>query len=381
MAEAFSITTASGTIELDANRQGGASFSVTDVSDHPIRARADVVAEAVAAEAATARAGRTPPQAPPAPPPGAGWFAIAGQAERSFPVGGTEVYEVEVTVPAGAAPPPGAPARSYRFRLDVLGTDNPDEDQAQGQWVEFAVMPEPAAPRPFPWLWLILAAAALVVVIGVVVAVVVLTQRHGTLSATPTTVNFGTVAVSATATQAVTVKNTGSAGTTVNAAVSGSTDFKLATATCSGQNLDPNATCVINVTFTPAAKGSVTGSLQITGNHATTTTVALTGTGGGPLATASPTPFTLVLSKEDDTAIWRGSTTITNSGTTPLHVTSASVSVPATVQDGCLGQAVAPSQHCTITVTVSVAAFQVAPSGTLLVSSDATGSPLQVPFT
>jgi hypothetical protein len=381
MAEAFSITTASGTIELDANRQGNASFSVTDVSGRAIRARANVVAEAVAAEEVTAGAGRTPLPTPPAPPPGGGWFAIAGDAERSFPLGGTEVYQVEVTVPATAAPPAGAPPRRYRFRLDVLGSDNPDEDQAQGQWVEFAVMPEPVPPRPFPWLWIIVAAAALVVVIGVVVAVVVLTHRQGTLSPTPTTVNFGTVALSTTTTQEVTVKNTGSVGTAVNAAVSGSTDFQVTTAACLGQNLAPGATCVIRVTFTPAAKGSVTGSLRVTANHAATTTVALTGSGGAPLATASPTPFTLVLAKQGDTSIWRGTTTITNSGTTALHVTSTSVSVPANVQNGCLGQAVAPNQHCTITVTLLVAAFPIAPSGTLLVNSDATGGPLQVPFT
>ena len=87
MAEAFSITTASGTIELDANRQGNASFSVTDVSGRAIRARANVVAEAVAAQV-TAGATRRPLPAPTAPPPGGGWFAIAGEAERSFPTAG-----------------------------------------------------------------------------------------------------------------------------------------------------------------------------------------------------------------------------------------------------------------------------------------------------
>jgi Abnormal spindle-like microcephaly-assoc'd, ASPM-SPD-2-Hydin len=388
MGDAFSITTASGTIELDANRKGSASFSVTNVSGQALRARADVVAEAVAAESLVAEpagAGvrESAPRPPAAPPPAAGWFVIAGEAERSFPTGGTEVYRVDVTVPAGAAPPPDAAPYAYRFRLDVLGTDNPDEDQAQGQWVQFTVSPQPVPPRRIPWLWILVAAAvALVVVVAVIVAVV-LTHRQGTLSATPGTVNFGIVPVSTVATQAVTVKDTGPVGTTVTATITGAdaADFSVQSAACLGHTLNPNATCVFNVAFKPTGKGNIVGSLQISGDHAATEVIALTGTGGQAIATASPFTLTPLGSL---IVIWRGTATITNTGDTPLHVTSAAVTTNGIamviVVDGCLGQAVAPQQQCTVSLQ-SVAVFQgPAPSGNLTITSDATVSPLPIPF-
>lgn len=395
MANAFSITTVSGTVELDANRQGSASFSVSNVSGQPIRARADVVAEAVAAQAvapepvgAGAReAPRESHQAPaaPPPPPADSWFTIEGAAERSFQVGGTEVYRVDVAVPAAAAPPPDAAPRQYRFRLDVLGTDNPDEEQAQGQWVEFTVNPQAAPPRRIPWLWIIVAAAAVVVIAAGIVTAVILTHRQGTLTPSANTVNFGTVRVGQPATQQITVKNTGAVGTTVNAKISGANaaDFSVATSACLGHTLNPNATCVFNVTFTPPATGSDVGSLEITGNHAAASTVALTGTGGAPIAVASPTPLTLVPLKQGDFLFLRGTVTITNSGNTPLHVTSTSMTssgsafLPA-VSNGCTGQTVAPNQHCSITVSI-LAGFGT-PTGTLTVSSDATDNPLVIQF-
>lgn len=389
MADAFSITTASGTIELDASRHGSASFSVTNVSGRAIRARAEVVAEGVAADLVAVGAGSTAGDATAPPSPAAAWFAIAGEAERSFPIGGTEVYRVDVTVPATAAPPPTAPPRKYRFRLDVLGTADPDEDQAQGQWVGFTVSPQPASARKVPWLWVIVAAAAVVILAAAGVTAWVLTHRQSTLTPSASTVNFGAVAVSGTATQAVTVKNTGPVGTTVNATVSGANaaDFSVGQAACLGHTLSPKASCVIQVAFKPAKLGNDVAALQITGDHAASKTVALTGTGGAPTATASP--FNLTFFLNDSGRNWSGTTTVTNTGNTPLQVTSASVSLstaPAgpfnVVVGNFCSHPVAPNQSCIITVTIKVSNLvsgsSPPPTGTLTITSDA--PPLRVHF-
>ena len=77
--------------------------------------------------------------------------------------------------------------------------------------------------------------------------------------------------------QAVTLKNTGAAALSV-AGIAAGGDFAQ-TNNC-GSSLAVNATCTINVTFTPMAEGSRTGAITLTDNSADSPqSVALTGTG------------------------------------------------------------------------------------------------------
>src|SRR5438105_4091155 len=225
MAETFNVTTASGSIDLDTHRQGTADFSVTNVSGRPLRGRAAPFPDA---------------------PAQAGWFTIADGAERDFPVGGTVQYVVGVAAPLSA--PPG----SYRFRLDVLGTDNPDEEQAHGQWVAFQVVAAPPPPpRKIPWPWIIAAAAAVLVLAAIGVTAFVLTHRQGTIAPSASAVSFGTVAVGAPASRAVTVQNTGPSATAVTATVPGPPGpFSVLDDGCHrAGRVQPNGTCVVKVQF------------------------------------------------------------------------------------------------------------------------------------
>jgi hypothetical protein len=114
-ASAFAITTTAGTVPLDPTRRtGAASFTVSNLTGRALRARARVVATAPAAD----------------------WLTLDGDAERAYPVNGTQQYGVRI------AAPPTASSGSYLFRLDVAGVDNPDEEYARGPSVGF-VVPEP----------------------------------------------------------------------------------------------------------------------------------------------------------------------------------------------------------------------------------------------
>lgn len=127
MATAFVITTATNTVLLGSDRTGTASFTVTNQTGRPVRARSTLVA---------------------IDPTQAGWLNLGGTAERDYPIGGTEQITVSVAVP------PEATGGRYPFRLDVVSVVLPDEDWAQGPVVAFEVpatpVPPPVIPTPPP---------------------------------------------------------------------------------------------------------------------------------------------------------------------------------------------------------------------------------------
>ena len=122
-----------------------------------------------------------------------------------------------------------------------------------------------------------------------------------TLSASPSSLTFGSQTVgTASATQAVTVTNTGTAAATVSG-VAATGDFSQ-TNTC-GSSIAAGASCTVTVKFTPTAAGTRTGSVSVTSNATNSPlTVALTGTGasaGTATLTASPTSLTFASTNVD----------------------------------------------------------------------------------
>jgi len=127
--------------------EGAVSFAVTNTSGRALRGEASVIASA----------------------PAAAWLSVDGEAQRDFPIGGTQQYLVKIAVPANA------PAGQYTFHLMERGIKDPDEDYAQSADIAFVVQaPPPVAEKPaFPW-WIIAAAVAVVLVIGGIVAFLLL---------------------------------------------------------------------------------------------------------------------------------------------------------------------------------------------------------------
>jgi hypothetical protein len=98
------------------------------------------------------------------------------------------------------------------------------------------------------------------------------------LSANPGSVSFPATVVGGTATQAVSVTNSG----TTSASVSGVTASGDFSQTNNCGSLGVGASCTVTVTFRPTASGTRTGSVTITSNaNNSPTTIALTGSGIG----------------------------------------------------------------------------------------------------
>ncbi len=114
-----------------------------------------------------------------------------------------------------------------------------------------------------------------------------LTGTGTSVSLIPSTLTFtGTPVGTPSSPQGVTLNNTGSLIILVAISITtGSSTFSEAN-NC-GPSVAPSGTCTINVTFTPAATGTVNGTLTVTYNYlgvagaGTNLTVALTGTSSG----------------------------------------------------------------------------------------------------
>jgi PASTA domain len=124
-------------LTLAADRSGTTTFTVTNLTGRPVRAR--LLPKGVGA---TDQA----------------WLSVVGEAERPLAVAGTLSVDMTVTVL------PTTAAGTYTARLDVAAEDA--TETVAGQTVSFKV-PEPEKPKGAPvWLFILIAVVALALIAG-----------------------------------------------------------------------------------------------------------------------------------------------------------------------------------------------------------------------
>jgi sugar lactone lactonase YvrE len=168
-----------------------------------------------------------------------------------------------------------------------------------------------------------------------------------------TSIAFGNQALATTsAPQTVTLTNTGAVALNVSD-ISASGDFSQ-TNNCGG-SVAAGSSCTINVTFSPTATGSLTGTLTITDNTiglaGSTQSVDLTGTGTAPVASVSPPSLTFGDQNLGTTSASLP-VTLSNTGNAALTITSIAPGANFSESDNCAGS-VAAGGSCTINVTFS----------------------------
>jgi FtsP/CotA-like multicopper oxidase with cupredoxin domain len=171
----------------------------------------------------------------------------------------------------------------------------------------------------------------------------------------PTALVFGDQLVGTnSAVRTVALTNNGTATVTINSVTFSVADFSRNGGTCTGTLL-VGRTCTINVRFRPTATGPRAGQLVITTSAAgTPPTVALSGNGIAPFASAAPAAltFSTPLSIPSTSQV----VTVTNTGTAPLTVTNVTRTGPNANQfthvNGCAGTWPVGGS-CTISVTFS----------------------------
>jgi Abnormal spindle-like microcephaly-assoc'd, ASPM-SPD-2-Hydin/Beta-propeller repeat len=181
----------------------------------------------------------------------------------------------------------------------------------------------------------------------------------------PTSLAFGNVDINVTsAKKTITLSNTGT-----DTLVISSISFKGANAglfkqtdTCPA-SLAPTGSCVISVSFTPTAVGTVGADLAVTDNAnnagGSVQVATVSGTGVAvPTATAAPGTLTFASTNIGATSAAQ-SATLTNSGTGPLTITSITIGGPNSAdyaESNNCGESLVAATTCTISVTFTPAA-------------------------
>jgi FG-GAP-like repeat/Abnormal spindle-like microcephaly-assoc'd, ASPM-SPD-2-Hydin/Protein of unknown function (DUF1573) len=168
----------------------------------------------------------------------------------------------------------------------------------------------------------------------------------------PTSLTFGNQnELTTSSAQPVTLTNSGVGPLSITS-ITPSTNFAQ-TNNC-GTSVAQGASCTINVTFTPATGGTLSGSITITDNAANSPqTVSLTGTGVPPTVTLSSTSLDFGSQPVSTTSVAQ-IVTVTNNGPGPLLVTGVTIGgtnpFSFAQTNTCLGTTDFPGT-CTISVT------------------------------
>lgn len=195
----------------------------------------------------------------------------------------------------------------------------------------------------------------------------------GQLTASSTSLSFGSVAIGGNSTQQVALTNSGNAAVQVSKISPTGAGFTVSGLTAPA-TLNPSQTVTLSVSFAPAAAGSVTGSVVVTSNaNGSPLTIALSGTGAQ--AGLSVTPASFSFGSVVEGQIKSQNFTLTNTGTAALTISQiaangsdfsvSGLNTPATLAAG-----------ATATFTAWFAPTAAGSlSGSVLISSNAPNSP------
>ncbi len=173
------------------------------------------------------------------------------------------------------------------------------------------------------------------------------------LTATPTSLAFGTVTVGTTsAAKTVTLKNDNPSAA-LSLGISSNGDYSVAAGGTCGATLAGGATCTVNATFHPHQNGAINGALTVTdGVTLSPLVVGMTGSGSGGVA--NPLSFTpATLSYTNAVVGTNTSKTVTVKNNSASSVTISSISASGDYSSSGCVTTLASKATCTLTVTFS----------------------------
>ena len=201
------------------------------------------------------------------------------------------------------------------------------------------------------------------------------TSSGGTLSATPSSVSFGSVPLGSSVSQAVQLKNTGAASLTISSWSSGNSAFTLKGFT-TPIVLAGGATANGTLVFTPTTVSTLSANTTITSNASDgSLQVAMTGSGIAATRTLTATPTSLNFGNETVGSANTLSASPKNTGNSNITISGVTVTATDVVAGGGVsGATLAPGQTATLSVTFAPKQAETL-TGTVKISSNATNSP------
>ncbi len=199
----------------------------------------------------------------------------------------------------------------------------------------------------------------------------------GMLTLTPSPAAFGSVVVNTSATVAVTVQNTGGAPVPLGTP-SATSGFSVASQ-CAGV-LAPNASCTVQVTFSPTGAGSVSGLLTVpSSGSGTGATDTLSGAGVLPGSlTAAPSTLTFGFTVVGGQSASQ-TATIANPGGVSVSITAPQLSsADYSITGSNCGASLAPMTSCSVSVAFTPTAAGSRAATLTVASSDGSGAVARV---
>jgi Abnormal spindle-like microcephaly-assoc'd, ASPM-SPD-2-Hydin len=205
------------------------------------------------------------------------------------------------------------------------------------------------------------------------------TGKAGVLSGNSATVAFGNVGMGKTATQSLTVTNTGTAVVNVSSSWIAGAGYTVASGNPSG-SLGVGQSVTVQIAFAPQATGSATGSFTVASDASNSPlTVALTGTGTQP--GLASTPASVSFGNVVVGATGSVSVNLSNTGSASVTISQTSVTGTGFTMVGSPnGQTIQPGQSISFTIKFSPISAGNA-TGTISVASNAPNSPMTIPLT
>jgi Abnormal spindle-like microcephaly-assoc'd, ASPM-SPD-2-Hydin/Beta-propeller repeat len=171
-----------------------------------------------------------------------------------------------------------------------------------------------------------------------------------TVSVSPTSLAFGSVADGSTATQSVTLTNSSDSALPISGATVSGTGFSLTNNTC-GASVAANATCQYSVTFSPTEQGPYAGTLTIADSLGSQI-VQFIATGTEAKGSEALSPATVNFGNVYEGVTATAVVTYTNNGPGAVNITAATINPPVfkIVTTTC-SQQVAAGASCTYTLS------------------------------
>ncbi|MGA7625139.1 MAG: choice-of-anchor D domain-containing protein, partial [Candidatus Acidiferrales bacterium] len=197
-------------------------------------------------------------------------------------------------------------------------------------------------------------------------------NSSSTLTATPSSITFGDVAVGSQSTQTIRLTNSGDAQITVTS-LSPSVSNVSVSGVSMPINLAPGASANFTAAFKPTSAGSVSGKITASSNATADRSLAidLTGTGQPAVITLSASPSSLSFGNETVGSSSSKQVTVKNTGNVNADISSVSVAGTGfTLSGSSGGVSLEPGQSETYTVKFDPRSAA-SDSGTLTVNSNA----------
>jgi hypothetical protein len=207
-----------------------------------------------------------------------------------------------------------------------------------------------------------------------VVGAVTGTGVQAGLSATPTSVSFGSVVTGSTNSQTIQLKNTGTASLSVSQVAATGSGFSVSGASVP-LTLAPGQTSTFNVQYAPTTAGAVNGSVSVVSNAPNSpAAVSLSGTGVDATRTLSVSPGNLSFGSVNDGSTASQGFTVTNTGNSNVSISGMSATGAGySIVSGGSAVTLSPNQSASVSVQFApTVAGSV--SGAVSILSNATGS-------